>query len=43
MCDLQHICALQLVSGEGVSSAKYRAALESFEDDLTPTEMTAVL
>jgi hypothetical protein len=43
MHDLRHICALQSVSGEGVSSAEYRAALASFEDDLTPTEMIAVL
>jgi hypothetical protein len=43
MRDLQHICALQSVSGEGVSSAKYRTALKSFEDDLTLTEMTTVL
>jgi hypothetical protein len=43
MHDLQHVCALQSVAGEGMTYDEYRSVLEEFASDLTPMEMTMVM
>ncbi len=43
MHDLQRICALQSVAGEGMTYDEYHAAVEEFASDLTPMEMSAVI
>jgi hypothetical protein len=41
--NLQHVCALQSISGEGYSSAEFCTALNAFSSDLTDSEMTMVI
>jgi hypothetical protein len=43
MHDLQRICALQSVAGEGMTYDEYHAAVNEIASDLTPMEMSAVI
>jgi hypothetical protein len=43
MHDLCQICALQLVSGEGLTFNQYQATLEDFVLDVTDVELSAVI
>jgi hypothetical protein len=43
MHDLRRICALQSVSGEGMTPDGYRESLDSFASDLSDVEMASVI
>ena len=43
MHDLRHICALQSVSGEGMTPDGYRQHLEAFSADLSDIELSMVI
>ena len=43
MHDLQRICALQSVAGEGMTYDGYHAAVDEFASNLMPMEMSAVI
>jgi hypothetical protein len=43
MHDLQCICALQFVAGEGMTYDEYHTAVHEFASDLTMMEMSAVI
>ena len=43
MHDLRRICALQSVSGEGMTPDGYRTALDAFASDLSDVELSAVI
>ena len=43
MHDLQRVCALQSVAGEGMTYDEYRGVVDEFASDLTPMEMSAVI
>jgi hypothetical protein len=43
MHDLQCICALQLVAGEGMTYDEYHATVDEFAFDLMPMELSAVI
>ena len=43
MHDLQWVCCLQLVAGEGMTFDEYRNVLDEFAANMTPSEMSEAL
>ena len=43
MHDLHHICALQSISGEGMTVDAYHISLDAFASDLTDIELLKVI